>query len=116
MDIETEKHINGAAARYLRERAGLSQKAFWTNIGITQSGGCRYENGATIPKPVRTLIFLIHVAGIEIDAGNKDGAAALVRLGKLQASERADEKVKIGEHVQTAMKHVKSAQHALNKV
>lgn len=116
MDIKTEKDINGAAAAYLRNRAGQTQKAFWTHIGITQSGGCRYENGATIPKPVRTLIFLQHVAGIQIDASSEAGAQAMIRLGKLQASERADEKVKIGEHVQTALKHVKSAQTALDKV
>lgn len=116
MDIKTEKDINGVAANYLRERAGETQKVFWNQIGITQSGGCRYENGATIPKPVRTLVFLKHVAGIKIDASTEAGAAAMIRLGKLQASERADEKVQIGENIQTALSHVKSASKALAKV
>lgn len=116
MDITTEKDITGAAASYLRQKVGETQKAFWNEIGITQSGGCRYENGAPIPKPVRTLVFLKHVAGIKIDATSEDGASAMVRLGKLQASERADDKVVIGGHIQAALDHVHSARKALAKV
>lgn len=116
MDIKTEQDIDGAAARYLRERTGLTQKAFWNQIGITQSGGCRYENGANIPKAERILVFLIHVAGLKIDATSEEGAAAMVRLGKLMASERADEKEQIGEKIQTALHHVKSASRVLGKI
>lgn len=116
MDIRTEQDITSAAARFLREKAGQSQKAFWAKIGITQSGGCRYESGANIPRPVRTLIFLNHVANIEIDASSEIGAQALIRLGKLQASERANEKEVIGDHMQKAMKHIRQAKASLDEV
>ena len=116
MTITTEQQIDGAAAKSLRENAGQSQRAFWGSFGLTQSCGCRYEGGAAIPQPIRTLIFLSHVAGIDIDASTEAGAAALVRLAKLQASERADEKVSIGEKLQTVIGHVKSAADVLQTV
>lgn len=40
----------------LRKSSGLSQTAFWTRYGVTQSGGSRYENGRNLPKPVRMLL------------------------------------------------------------
>lgn len=116
MNIKTEKGIDAVAARHLRETSGLTQKAFWGQIGITQSGGCRYENGGEIPKPVRILLYVIHVAGLKIDASTEEGAADLMRLGKLQASELADQKEEIGERMQTVMKHVRSAKTELAKV
>lgn len=42
----------------LRRRANLNQKEFWTKLGITQSGGSRYESGRNMPRPVRMLIAL----------------------------------------------------------
>ena len=116
MDIKTEQQINGAAACYLRNQAGKNQRDFWTSLGITQSGGSRYENSSKIPKPLRTLIFIQYVAGLSVDASSEAGAAALVRLGKLQASEQADHKVEIGEKLQTVMSHVKRASDTLSTV
>jgi DNA-binding transcriptional regulator YiaG len=46
--------------RALRKRAGLNQHDFWNRIGVTQSGGSRYENGRAIPKPVRILLDLAY--------------------------------------------------------
>lgn len=40
----------------MRKSSGLSQTAFWTKYGVTQSGGSRYENGRSIPKPVKVLL------------------------------------------------------------
>lgn len=116
MNIKTEQQIDGAAAKYLREKAGMSQKAFWGEFGMTQSGGCRYENGSPMPKTIRTMIFMKHVAGLSIDATTDDGAEALFRLAKLQASERADEKAAIGEKLQTVIGHVQSAANVLQTV
>lgn len=116
MNITTEQQINGAAAKFFREKAGLSQRAFWKAFGMTQSCGCRYECGSVMPKPIRTLIFLTYVAGLQIDASTEEGAAALIRLGKLQASERADEKAAIGEKLQAVIGHVKSAADVLQTV
>ena len=42
--------------RNLRRRLKLNQSEFWSRIGVTQSGGSRYEAGRRIPKP--TLILL----------------------------------------------------------
>jgi hypothetical protein len=50
--------------REIRRRLGLNQEQFWTQIGVTQSGGSRYESGREMPKPVRELLRLVHV---EID-------------------------------------------------
>ena len=116
MNITTEQQIDGQAAKFLREKAGQSQRAFWGAYGMTQSCGCRYENGAEIPKAIRTMIFLIHVAGLDIDATTEEGAASLIRLAKLQASEQAEEKAVIGEKLQTVLGHVKSAADVLQTV
>ena len=103
MGIKTESDLTGAAAKRLREQAGLSQKAFWEPVGITQSGGCRYENGHPIPKPTRILVFARYVAGLRLDAGTPEGAERLVRLASLQASEAAPEAEKIGAKMAEAM-------------
>ena len=44
--------------REIRRRLGLNQEQFWTQIGVTQSGGSRYESGREMPKPVRELLRL----------------------------------------------------------
>lgn len=116
MDIKTDQQINGIAAKHLRIQSGKNQRDFWTGLGITQSGGSRYEGGATIPKPLRTLIFLQYVAGLNIDASSEEGVASLVRLGKLQASEQAENKVEIGAKLQTVMSHVRQARDTLSTV
>jgi transcriptional regulator with XRE-family HTH domain len=51
--------------REIRRRLGLNQEEFWTQIGVTQSGGSRYESGRDMPKPVRELLRLVH--GEQID-------------------------------------------------
>ena len=39
--------------RDIRKKLGLNQMDFWSRIGVTQSGGSRYESGRNMPKPVR---------------------------------------------------------------
>lgn len=46
--------------RALRRRLKLNQDEFWTRIGITQSGGSRYESGRRMPKPVLNLLKLAY--------------------------------------------------------
>src|SRR5258708_16415037 len=58
--------------REIRRRLGLNQEEFWTRIGVTQSGGSRYESGRTIPKPVRQLLRLAHVERIALSRVNKE--------------------------------------------
>ena len=52
--------------REIRNRLGLNQEQFWTQIGVTQSGGSRYESGRDMPKPVRELLRLVHVERIDL--------------------------------------------------
>jgi transcriptional regulator with XRE-family HTH domain len=45
----------------LRKRLGLNQAEFWGRIEVTQSGGSRYENGRTMPGPVRKLLGIVYL-------------------------------------------------------
>jgi transcriptional regulator with XRE-family HTH domain len=55
-----------ADPRDIRRRLGLNQQDFWTKIGVTQSGGSRYESGRNMPKPVRELLRLVHVEQLDL--------------------------------------------------
>jgi len=52
--------------REIRRRLGLNQEQFWTQIGVTQSGGSRYESGREMPRPVKELLRLVHVEQIDL--------------------------------------------------
>src|SRR5512138_233857 len=52
--------------REIRRRLGMNQEQFWTQIGVTQSGGSRYESGREMPKPVRELLRLVHVEQVDL--------------------------------------------------
>lgn len=52
--------------RDVRRKLGLNQQEFWTKIGVTQSGGSRYESGRSMPKPVRELLRLVHVEQVDL--------------------------------------------------
>lgn len=52
--------------REIRRRLRLNQQEFWSRIGVTQSGGSRYESGRNMPKPVRELLRLVHIEGIQL--------------------------------------------------
>lgn len=52
--------------REIRRKLGMNQQDFWSRIGVTQSGGSRYESGRNIPKPVRELLRLVHVEQIDL--------------------------------------------------
>ena len=49
-----------------RLKLGLNQQDFWSKIGVTQSGGSRYENGRKMAKPVRELLRLVHIEGLDL--------------------------------------------------
>ena len=40
----------------VRKKRGLNQTQFWQKLGVTQSGGSRYESGRNIPRPVKILM------------------------------------------------------------
>jgi len=58
--------------REIRRRLGMNQEEFWTRIGVTQSGGSRYESGRNMPKPVRELLRLVHVERIDLGRVKKE--------------------------------------------
>ncbi len=66
--------------RNIRLRLGLNQQEFWGRIGVTQSGGSRYESGRRMPKPVRELLRLVHVDQIDFRKITKNDIALLAYL------------------------------------
>ena len=58
--------------REIRRKLGLNQSLFWSKIGVTQSGGSRYESGRNIPRPVQALLRLVHVEQVDINKVKKD--------------------------------------------
>jgi transcriptional regulator with XRE-family HTH domain len=66
------KFLDLVNPREIRRRLGLNQEEFWTRIGVTQSGGSRYESGRSMPKPVRELLRLVHVEQIDLSRVKKE--------------------------------------------
>lgn len=59
-------------AREIRRKLGMNQQQFWSKLGVTQSGGSRYESGRNIPRPVQHLLRLVHVEQIDIQKIRKE--------------------------------------------
>lgn len=58
--------------REIRQKLGLNQEEFWQKIGVTQSGGSRYEAGRDMPKPVTELLRLVHLEGVDLSSVRKE--------------------------------------------
>ena len=69
---EHRKLMDSLDPREIRRRLGLNQEEFWSRIGVTQSGGSRYESGRSMPKPVRELLRLVHVERIDLSRVKKE--------------------------------------------
>jgi transcriptional regulator with XRE-family HTH domain len=54
-------------ARELRRKLGMNQSQFWSRLGVTQSGGSRYESGRNMPRPVQALLRLVHVEQVDVN-------------------------------------------------
>lgn len=46
--------------RLYRKKHGMNQSEFWSRVGVTQSGGSRYESGRNVPKPVQILLHITY--------------------------------------------------------
>ncbi|OJW46212.1 MAG: hypothetical protein BGO63_03845 [Candidatus Accumulibacter sp. 66-26] len=57
--------INADFAVTTRKSLGLNQADFWSPLGVSQSGGSRYESGRTMPGPVRKMMYLHYVVGLD---------------------------------------------------
>lgn len=68
--------------RDIRRKLGLNQQEFWPLIGVTQSGGSRYESGRRMPKPVRELLRIVHVEGVPLNQVRGDDHALVQYLKK----------------------------------
>lgn len=78
MRVRTDKEVNGITARYLREKAGMSQRDFWDTLGASQTAGSHYEQGKRpIPQSLKTLLFIKYEAGLKFDTGTVEGAEKL---------------------------------------
>jgi transcriptional regulator with XRE-family HTH domain len=66
--------------REIRARLGLNQDEFWTQIGVTQSGGSRYESGRDMPKPVLELLRLVHVERLDLSRVKREDFEVLEYL------------------------------------
>ena len=63
-----------------RKKLGLNQGDFWRELGVTQSGGSRYENGRNLPKPVALLLTLRETG--KITQADLTAAAAFIQKSK----------------------------------
>ena len=43
-----------------RHKHQMNQAEFWARVGVTQSGGSRYETGRNIPKSVQILLTVTY--------------------------------------------------------
>lgn len=43
-----------------RRKLKLNQSQFWAPVGVTQSGGSRYESDRNVPNPVSLLLGLAY--------------------------------------------------------
>ena len=77
-------HLN---PRKIRRRLGLNQEEFWSMIGVSQSTGSRYERGSAMPKPVRTLLILVHGKGITPFNGQAENVGTKIVKARLDARE-----------------------------
>lgn len=66
------KTLEKIDVREVRNKLGMNQSEFWSQLGVTQSGGSRYESGRNIPRPVQALLRLVHVEQIDIEKIRKD--------------------------------------------
>ena len=69
----------------IRRKLGLNQSEFWGKIGVTQSGGSRYESGRNMPRPVRELLRLVHIEGIDLSKARGEDFAIAEQLRRTNA-------------------------------
>lgn len=66
--------------RDIRRKLGLNQQTFWARLGVTQSGGSRYESGRNMPKSVRELVRLVYVENVDIQKIKREDVEVIAYL------------------------------------
>lgn len=59
---------DGASAFALRQLLGLNQSNYWGRVGVTQSGGSRYEAGRDMPVQVAWALHIAYGTDKEANA------------------------------------------------
>jgi transcriptional regulator with XRE-family HTH domain len=72
--------------REIRKRLKINQSEFWSKIGVTQSGGSRYESGRALPRPVRELVRLVYIKGVPLEIANGADLLVAAQLKKTKPS------------------------------
>ena len=68
------------APKELRLQLGLTQSEFWSPVGVSQSGGSRYESGRKLSASTSALLHLVHIEGLEINQVRGDDLRVGQRL------------------------------------
>ena len=73
--------------REIRKKSGLTQTEFWSAIGVTQSGGSRYESGSNMPVQVNELLRLVYIENVDLLKVNRNDLDVGRRLKQLNAGQ-----------------------------
>ncbi len=82
----------------LRLQLGLTQADFWSPVGISQSGGSRYESGRKLPAATSALLHLVHIEGLDINQLNGDDFRVGRQLRETDPAAHAALLAKIGKN------------------
>ena len=73
--------------RDIRKKLGLNQKDFWGAVGVTQSGGSRYESGSNMSVQVNELLRLVYIENVDLLKVNRNDLEVGRRLKQLNAGQ-----------------------------
>jgi transcriptional regulator with XRE-family HTH domain len=73
--------------RSIRKMTGLNHTEFWEAIGVTQSGGTRYEQGRRLPKPTAELLRLKYIEKVDLSKIRRVDMDVLAFLKKEQPAD-----------------------------
>ena len=83
--MTTKKQTTIKDYRALRRKLDMNQTEFWSRLGVTQSGGSRYEaSSRKVPKPVAMLAVIAY--------GTKEQSSATIAA--LRPQEATDKEAK----------------------
>ena len=66
--ISAENSMVKFDSKAARTALGINQSQFWQQVFVTQSGGSRYENDRSVPKPVQALLVIAYGTDAEAKA------------------------------------------------
>lgn len=74
----------------MRAADGTTQARFWGRYGVSQSGGCRYEQIRRLPRPLAMLMWLHRQRRLS-DGDLADALAATKGSGKKRRTNAGDD-------------------------